>query len=149
MKKIELLSPVGNMDCMRAAVQNGADAVYFGSGFSARAFASNFDGDDLKCALEYAKLRGVQTHLTLNTLIKNDEFENAFSVAKMAYNYGIDAIIVQDLGLANLLINSFPNIAIHASTQLTAHNLDGVLSLQDMGFKRVVLSRELTLEEIE
>ena len=149
MKKIELLSPVGNMDCMRAAVQNGADAVYFGSGFSARAFASNFDGDDLKCAIEYAKLRGVQTHLTLNTLIKNDEFENAFSVAKMAYNYGIDAIIVQDLGLANLLINSFPNIAIHASTQLTAHNLDGVLSLQDMGFRRVVLSRELTLEEIE
>ena len=149
MKKIELLSPVGNMDCMRAAVQNGADAVYFGSGFSARAFASNFDGDDLKCAIEYAKLRGVQTHLTLNTLIKNDEFENAFSVAKIAYNYGIDAIIVQDLGLANLLINSFPNIAIHASTQLTAHNLDGVLSLQDMGFRRVVLSRELTLEEIE
>ena len=149
MKKIELLSPVGNMDCMRAAVQNGADAVYFGSGFSARAFASNFDGDDLKCAIEYAKLRGVQTHLTLNTLIKNDEFENAFSVAKMAYNYGIDAIIVQDLGLANLLINSFPNIAIHASTQITAHNLDGVLSLQDMGFRRVVLSRELTLEEIE
>ena len=149
MKKIELLSPVGNMDCMRAAVQNGADAVYFGSSFSARAFASNFDGDDLKCAIEYAKLRGVQTHLTLNTLIKNDEFENAFSVAKMAYNYGIDAIIVQDLGLANLLINSFPNIAIHASTQLTAHNLDGVLSLQDMGFRRVVLSRELTLEEIE
>ena len=149
MKKIELLSPVGNMDCMRAAVQNGADAVYFGSGFSARAFASNFDGDNLKCAIEYAKLRGVQTHLTLNTLIKNDEFENAFSVAKMAYNYGIDAIIVQDLGLANLLINSFPNIAIHASTQLTAHNLDGVLSLQDMGFRRVVLSRELTLEEIE
>lgn len=149
MKKIELLSPVGNMDCMRAAVQNGADAVYFGSGFSARAFASNFDGDDLKCAIEYAKLRGVQTHLTLNTLIKNDEFENSFSVAQMAYNYGIDAIIVQDLGLANLLINSFPNIAIHASTQLTAHNLDGVLSLQDMGFRRVVLSRELTLEEIE
>lgn len=149
MKKIELLSPVGNMDCMRAAVQNGADAVYFGSGFSARAFASNFDGDDLKCAIEYAKLRGVQTHLTLNTLIKNDEFENAFSVAQMAYNYGIDAIIVQDLGLANLLINSYPNIAIHASTQLTAHNLDGVLSLQNMGFRRVVLSRELTLEEIE
>ena len=149
MKKIELLSPVGNMDCMRAAVQNGADAVYFGSGFSARAFASNFDGNDLKCAIEYAKLRGVQTHLTLNTLIKNDEFENAFSVAQMAYNYGIDAIIVQDLGLANLLINSFPNIAIHASTQLTAHNLDGVLSLQDMGFRRVILSRELTLEEIE
>ena len=149
MKKIELLSPVGNMDCMRAAVQNGADAVYFGSGFSARAFASNFDGDDLKCAIEYAKLRGVHTHLTLNTLIKNDEFENAFSVAKMAYNYGIDAIIVQDLGLANLLINSFPKISIHASTQLTAHNLDGVLALQDMGFKRVVLSRELTLEEIE
>ena len=149
MKKIELLSPVGNMDCMHAAVQNGADAVYFGSGFSARAFASNFDGNDLKCAIEYAKLRGVQTHLTLNTLIKNDEFENAFSVAQMAYNYGIDAIIVQDLGLANLLINSFPNIAIHASTQLTAHNLDGVLSLQNMGFRRVVLSRELTLEEIE
>lgn len=82
MKKIELLSPVGNMDCMRAAVQNGADAVYFGSGFSARAFASNFDGDDLKCAIEYAKLRGVHTHLTLNTLIKNESSRMLFLLLK-------------------------------------------------------------------
>lgn len=150
MKKIELLSPVGNLGCLRAAVQNGADAVYFGSNlFSARAFASNFDDDNLRQAISYAKLRGVQTHLTLNTLIKNDEFEDALQVAKKAYEYGIDAIIVQDLGLALYLIKNFPALPIHASTQMTAHNLDGVLELQELGFKRAVLSRELSLDEIK
>lgn len=150
MNKIELLSPVGNMEALRAAVQNGADSVYFGSNlFSARAFANNFDDENLKLAISYAKLRGVKTHLTLNTLIKNNEFEDAVLVAKKAYEYGIDAIIVQDLGLALYLINNFPDLPIHASTQMTAHNLDGVLELEKLGFKRVVLSRELSLNEIK
>mgnify|MGYP005885174543 FL=1 len=147
---IDLLSPVGDFDCLKAAVQNGANSVYFGANlFSARAFASNFDLDELKNAIQYARIRGVKTNLTLNTLIKNDEFEDAFNLAKKAYEFGIDAIIVQDLGLAKMLIKSFPDLAIHASTQMSVHNLQGVLELQELGFKRVVLSRELSIGEIE
>ena len=147
---IELLSPVGDFDCLKSAVQNGADAVYFGANsFSARAFASNFDDNTLEQAINYAKIRGVKTNLTLNTLIKNNEMESAINLAKKAYEYGIDAIIVQDLGLAKYLIKNFPGLAVHASTQMSVHNLDGVIALQNMGFSRVVLSRELSLEEIE
>ena len=143
---IDLLAPVGNFECLKAAVQNGANSVYFGADFfSARAYASNFSLEELKKAIIYAKTRGVKTNLTLNTLIKNDEFENAFNLAKKAYEFGIDAIIVQDLGLAKTLIKSFPDLAIHASTQMTVHNLQGVLELQELGFKRVVLSRELSI----
>ena len=146
---IELLSPVGNFECLKAAVQNGANAVYFGaSSFGARAFAGNFDDYELEKAINYAKLRGVKTHLTLNTLIKEDEFNSAFEIAKKAYMYGIDAIIVQDIGLASKLIESFPDLDIHASTQMTVHNLEGVKELEKLGFKRAVLSRELSLEEI-
>lgn len=145
---IELLSPVGDLNCLKAAVQNGADCVYFGaSNFSARAFASNFD--DLELAINYAKIRGVKTNLTLNTLIKNDEFEDAYNLAKKAYELGIDAIIVQDLGLATRLIKDFPDLPIHASTQMSIHNLQGTLKLQNLGFKRVVLARELCANEIE
>ena len=147
---VELLSPVGDFECLKAAVQNGADAVYFGASlFSARAFAQNFDDEELKRAIEYAKLRGVKTHLTLNTLIKENEFEDAFNLAKKAYEYGIDAIIVQDLGLAKTLINSFHDLDIHASTQMTIHNLEGVKELEELGFKRAVLSRELSIDNIK
>lgn len=147
---IELLSPVGDFECLKAAVQNGADAVYFGSNiFSARAFASNFDNEELEKAINYAKIRGVKTHLTLNTLIKNNEFEQAFNLAKKAYKLGIDAIIVQDLGLATDLIKSFPDLDIHASTQMTTTNLETVKKLEKIGFKRIVLSRECSLSEIK
>lgn len=147
---VELLSPVGDFECLKAAVQNGADCVYFGAtSFSARASASNFNLDNLSEAIEYAKLRGVRTNLTLNTLIKDEEFEEAYNLAKIAYEYGIDAIIVQDLGLGLKLIHDFPDLAIHASTQMSVHNLQGVLKLQELGFKRVVLARELSAEEIE
>lgn len=147
---IELLSPVGDFECLKAAVQNGADAVYFGANlFSARAFAKNFDLENLEKAINYAKLRGVKTNLTLNTLIKDDEFEDAVMLAKKAYEFGIDAIIVQDLGLATTLIKNFPNLPIHASTQMTIHNLDGALEAEKLGFKRAVLSRELPINEIE
>lgn len=147
---IELLSPVGDFECLKAAVQNGADAVYFGaSSFSARSFATNFDIESLENAINYAKIRNVKTNLTLNTLIKNSELPQAFELAKKAYEFGIDAIIVQDLGLAKLLIKNFPDLAIHASTQMSVHNLEGVKKLESLGFKRVVLSRELSLPEIE
>lgn len=150
MKKCELLSPVGDFDCLKAAIQNGADSVYLGaSSFSARAFANNFNYDELKRAIEYAKLRNVEVHLALNTLIRNDELENAINLAITAYNYGIDAIIVQDLGLAKYLIDNLKNLPIHASTQMTVHNLESINILEKLGFSRAVLSRELSLNEIE
>ena len=146
---VELLSPVGDFDCLKAAVQNGADTVYFGANlFSARAFASNFDEENLEKAINYAKIRGVKTNLTLNTLIKNNEIAQAINLAKKAYEFGIDAIIVQDLGLARYLIKNFPGLNIHASTQMSVHNLDGVKTLEKLGFSRVVLARELNIDEI-
>ena len=147
---IELLSPVGDFECLKAAVQNGADAVYFGANsFSARAFASNFDDNTLEKAINYAKIRGVKTNLTLNTLIKNNEMQEAIDLASKAYKYGIDAIIVQDLGLAKYLIKNFPGLAVHASTQMSIHNLEGVHELEKLGFSRAVLSRELSIKEID
>ena len=150
MNNIELLVPVGDFDCLKAAVQNGADAVYLGSSnFNARNSATNFDIDELEKAIDYAHLRNVQVHLTLNTLIKNNEFSDAVALAKEVYELGIDSIIVQDLGLACFLINNFPDLPIHASTQMTCHNLIGAQYLEKLGFKRIVLSRELSLSEIE
>ena len=147
---VELLSPVGDFECLKAAVQNGANSVYFGSdNFSARAFATNFSLENLEKAIQYAKIRGVKTHLTLNTLVTDIEFESAMNVAKKAYEFGIDAIIVQDLGLAMALMRAFPDLPIHASTQMTVHNLNGALKLQELGFKRVVLARELSVNEID
>lgn len=147
---IDLLSPVGDFECLKAAVQNGADSVYFGANlFSARAFANNFNLEELKQAIEYAKIRGVKTNLTLNILIKEDEFEDAIFLATKAYEFGIDAIIVQDLGLAEKLIEMFPDLPIHASTQMTIHNLNGAIQLEKMGFKRIVLARELSINEID
>ena len=146
----ELLLPVGNFDCLKAAVQNGADAVYLGaSNFNARNSATNFDYEELERAIDYAHLSNVKVHLTLNTLIKNEEFEEAIKLAKYAYEIGIDAIIVQDLGLAKFSINNIPDLPIHASTQMTCHNLVGAKHLEELGFKRIVLSRELSLDEME
>ena len=146
---IDLLAPVGDFECLKAAIQNGANSVYFGADlFSARAFAHNFDNDELKQAIEYAKIRGVKTNLTLNILLKDSEFDSAIKLALKAYEFGIDAIIVQDLGLAMQLIKMLPDLPIHASTQMTIHNLNGALKLQELGFKRVVLARELSMDEI-
>lgn len=150
MSKVELLAPVGDWNCLKAAVQNGADAVYFGvEQFNARMYAENFNIDDMKQVINYCKLRNVKTNLTVNTLIKNCEFEAAVDLVKEAYQAGIDAIIVQDFGLAKYLIDNFPHLPIHASTQMTVHNLQGVLELEKLGFDRVVLSRELACDEIE
>lgn len=149
MNSIELLSPVGDFECLKAAVQNGANAVYLGaSDFSARASAKNFNMEELEKAINYATLRNVDVHLALNTLIKNNEFDSAVELAKNAYELGVSAIIVQDFGLASTLLKYLPNLPIHASTQMSIHNLKGALEAQSIGFKRVVLSRELSLDEI-
>ena len=149
MKSCELLSPVGDFECLKAAVQNGANAVYLGaSSFSARAKATNFAGNELNEAIKYAKLRNVAVHLALNTLIKNEEFNEAISLAVTAYNAGVDAIIIQDIGLATYLHKHYPEIPLHASTQMTVHNLDGVIQMKKLGFSRVVLSRELSIDDI-
>ena len=147
---VELLSPVGDFNCLKAAIQNGADSVYFGADtFNARIFASNFSINDIKKVIIYSKLRGVKTYLTLNTLIKDDEFSQAVALAQKAYEFGIDGIIVQDLGLATKLMSLFPDLPIHGSTQMTVHNLNGALKLQELGFKRIVLARELSANEID
>lgn len=150
MNNVELLSPVGEWDSLVAAVQNGANAVYFGANeFNARMNSKNFDREELKKAIEYAKLRNVKTNLTLNILIKNNEFKSAMNLVKYAYECGIDAVIVQDLGLAKEIIKTFPDLDVHSSTQMTIYNLDGVKQIEKLGFKRCVLSRELTIDEIK
>ena len=146
----ELLVPAGDFDCVRAGVQNGADCIYFGANmFSARASAKNFDLEELKQVIRYCKVRNVKTNLTLNTLLTDAEFDEAINIAKCAYEFGIDAIIVQDLGFAKFLIDHFPGLEVHASTQMSVHNLEGVLELEKLGFSRVVLSREVPINEIE
>lgn len=146
----ELLAPVGDFECLKAAVQNGADSVYLGgSYFNARNSATNFTLEELKEAVEYAKLRNVKVNFALNILIKEQEFEQALDLARQVYNIGVDAIIVQDLGLAEAIIKYIPNLPVHASTQMTVHSLEGVKQLEKLGVKRVVLSRELSINEIE
>jgi len=150
MNNVELLSPVGEWDSLVAAVQNGADAVYFGANeFNARMNSKNFNREELAQAIQYAKLRNVKTNLTLNILIKDDEFNQAIELVEYAYKCGIDAIIVQDLGLARTIINNFPDLDVHCSTQMTIHNLQGVKEAERLGFKRCVLARELTIDEIK
>ena len=150
MNKPELLSPVGDFECLKAAVQNGADAIYLGcEDFNARYSAKNFTLEELESAIDYAHLRNVKVFLTLNTLIKNDELDAAIELARKAYNYGIDGLIIQDLGLSSVLKKEIPDLPLHASTQMTCHSLSGVQFLQEKGFKRIVLSRELSLNEIK
>lgn len=148
-KKVELLAPVGSMESLFAAVQNGADAVYLGGKlFNARQYAANFDDEDLKRAVEYAHLRDVKVHVTVNILIDDSEMKDTLRFIKYLYDINVDGIIVQDLGLAYLIRNIFPNFDLHASTQMTINNLPGAIFLRNFGFKRVVLARETPLEEI-
>lgn len=150
MDNMELLAPAGGMAQLKAAVQSGADAVYLGAGsFSARAGADNFSYDELKEAVRYCHVYGVKVHCALNTLIKENEFESAVETAAMINSCGTDAIIIQDIGLAAYIKRAFPDIELHASTQMTVTSLDGVRYLEEKGFDRVVLARELSLEEIE
>jgi putative protease len=150
LKNIEILAPVGSFDALRAAVLNGADAVYLGGrNFSARALANNFDTEELKEAVKYAHIRDVKVYVTVNTLIKENEINNFLKYINFLYNIDIDALILQDVGMASFVKKHFPDFEIHASTQMVAHSLEDVKYLENLGFKRVVLARELTVEEIE
>ena len=146
---IELLAPAGSMDALRAAVQNGANAVYLGCGsFNARQSAKNFTPDTLTEAVKYCHVRGVAVHLTLNTLVADREMEKLAELIRHAATINVDAFIVQDLGVVQLCRQIAPHIPIHGSTQMTIHSLSGVQMAAAMGCKRVVLSRELNREEI-
>ena len=147
---VELLSPVGDFDCLRAAVQNGADAVYFGGQlFNARYSAKNFDKNGIKEAVNYAKSRNVKINFTLNILLKNNEFDDVIEVVKYIYELGVDAVIVDDFGFAKYIIDNFPGMEVHGSTQMSIYNLDGAIALKNLGYSRVVLARESSLTDID
>ncbi|MBU3112394.1 DUF3656 domain-containing U32 family peptidase [Clostridium lacusfryxellense] len=149
MKKIELLAPAGSMESVYAAVQMGADAVYIGgSKFSARAYAFNFDEENITIAVDYCHIYGVKVYVTLNTLVKDNELKEIMEYVGFLYTVGVDALILQDTGLIYLIRNNFPDFEIHASTQMTIHNGEAALFLKGMGFTRIVLSRELSIKEI-
>lgn len=148
MYKSEILAPAGDWKSFVVAVEAGADAVYFGGkDFSARSFATNLAHDEIKKAINYAHLRGVKCYMAVNTLIKDKEFVALFDYINFLYEEGVDALIIQDLGVYGFCKKYFSDLPLHASTQMSAHNLQDVLRLEKMGFKRVVLARELSLEE--
>ncbi|MCX9083387.1 MAG: DUF3656 domain-containing protein [Candidatus Methanoperedens sp.] len=149
MNKPELLAPVGSKEALIAAIDNGADAVYFGGTlFSARQFAFNFTNEELEQAIDYAHMRGVRAYVTMNTLIKDSEIEEAGRYLQFICNAGADAVIVQDIGILRLIREQLPGLPVHASTQMTIHNAQGVKFLEEMGVKRIVLAREMSLDEI-
>ncbi len=146
---MELLAPAGSVEALRAAVQNGANAVYLGCGaFNARQGAKNFTPQMLAEAIKYCHIRGVAVHLTLNTLVSDREMQEVAALIRHAANSGVDAFIVQDLGVVRICKQIAPHIPIHGSTQMTIHSLSGVLLCAQWGLSRVVLSRELSREEI-
>ena len=131
MKDIELLAPVGSFEALKAAVQNGANAVYLGGKeFSARASANNFDREELREAVKYAHIRGVQVFVTANTLIKQNEIEDFLEYVKYLYDIDVDAVILQDIGMARLIKKELPDFELHASTQMVAHSLEDVRYLR-------------------
>lgn len=145
----EILAPAGDFQAFVAAVENGADAVYIGGKvLSARAFAGNFDEDEMAKAVEYAHLRGVRVYVTVNILVDNSEITDAVSYVKTLYDLGVDGLIIQDLGLAFVIHQVLPRMNLHGSTQMIIHNGEGARFIQEMDFKRVVLARELSLEDI-
>lgn len=145
---VELLAPAGSKESFFAAVENGANAVYLaGKMFGARAYAS-FDNDTLAELIRYAHLRNVSVHVAVNTIIDNDELPKLRSYLQFLYEAGADAVLLQDLGAAKLARATVPNLPLHASTQMTVHHISGVQALEELGFSRVVLSRELSLKEI-
>ncbi len=150
MKKYEILAPVGAEEQLRAAVINGANAVYLGTGnFNARRNADNFSGNSLKNAVDYCHLRGVKVYVTLNTLIFDKEMESLYSTVKDIALSGADAVIVQDFAVVDAVKRICPALPLHASTQMAVHNISGAKFLETLGFSRIVLARELSLNEIK
>ena len=147
---LELLAPAGSMEAVAAAIQNGADAVYLGYGdFNARRNAKNFSREEFAAAVSYCHLRGTKVYLTLNTLLTDRELPQAADFAVEASSLGADAVLVQDLGVLRMLRQVAPDLPVHASTQMTIHDLDGVKMVADLGMTRAVLSRELSRDQIE
>lgn len=150
MKKVELLSPVGNMEALYQAVMNGADAVYLGGKrFGARKFANNFDYEEMISAIKYCHLYGVKIYVTVNTMIYNEEFDEVLEYIDFLHKNNVDAIIVQDIGLVSVAKKMFPNLEIHISTQAHNNNSYGIDFFKKLGITRVVLARELSLDEIK
>lgn len=148
--KPEILAPVGNKESLIAAIYAGADGVYFGaSKFNARQNADNFGNGDLAEAISFCKQHGVKCYLALNILIKDQEIEEAVNLSRLAYNLGIDAVILQDLGLASILHKELPKLTLHASTQLSVHSPAALSVLKELSFKRVVPARELSRNELK
>ncbi len=147
---LELLAPAGSMEAVAAAIQNGADAVYLGYGdFNARRNAKNFSREEFAAAVSYCHVRGAKVYLTLNTLLTDRELPQAAEFAAEASALGADAVLVQDMGVLRMVRQVAPDLPIHASTQMTVHNLDGVKMVADLGMTRAVLSRELSRDQIE
>ena len=150
MNKAELLAPAGSFEAFKAAVDNGADAVYLGGkNFSARAFAGNFDEEEIIEAVRYAHLRNVKIYITLNTLLTEEEMEGALKAADFYYHHDVDALIIQDLGLFFELKRRYPDFDLCASTQMHIHNLEGVKTVKKLGFHRAVIARESDLSFIQ
>lgn len=146
-KKVELLAPAGNMESLKAAVAAGCNAVYLGGTlFSARAFAGNFSHEELIEAVQYCHVRDVKVYVTMNTLLLEDEMENAFREIDFLYQHDIDALLVQDLGLFHYLRTCYPDFSVHCSTQMHIHNVNGVRFMKKMGAERIVLARETPIE---
>lgn len=148
--KVELLSPAGSIDSFYAAINSGADAIYMGiDRFNARNMATNFSINEYIECIKYAHILGVKVYLTLNTLLYDDEIKEALDIVSKLYSYGLDAVIVQDIGIASLLHELLPTLPLHASTQMSVYSLGQVKFLEKLGFTRVVLAREVTIDEIE
>ena len=149
-KDFELLAPAGNLEIFKGVIESGADAVYVGgSMFGARAYANNFTEEELLEAIDYAHLRGVKVYLTVNTLIKNSEFSKLYDYLLPYYKRGLDAVIVQDIGVVKAIHEYFPSMEIHTSTQMTVTGADGVRFLSQFGVTRVVMAREVSLAEMK
>ena len=150
MKKVELLSPAGNMKCLKYAIANGADAVYIsGKNFGARKYAENFTKEEIKEAIKYAHIYQVKIYITINTLIEESEKEDFLNYVKYIHENNVDAVIMQDIGMIKLVHEIFPNLEIHASTQTHCHNEETIKFLKSLGVSRVVLAREMTIEQIK
>lgn len=149
MKKVELLAPAGDLETLKFAVNNGADAIYVGGElFSARAYAKNFNKEELKKAVNYCHIHNVKLYVAVNTIIFENEIEDFIEYIKYLYEINIDALIMQDIGMISLVHKLFPDFELHASTQTNCHNEECINFLKEIGVKRVVLARELSLEEI-
>lgn len=150
MNKVELLAPAGDFSCLKAAIEAGCDAVYIGGKlFGARAFSSNFTDDEIIKAINYAHLFGVKVYVTTNTLIYDKEVERFLEYISFLHKNNVDAVIIQDLGMLDFVRQTFPNLEVHASTQMHIHNLDGASFMEKLGVKRVVLARETSISKIK